>query len=336
MRPSPKPILLSGIQPTGSLTIANYIGAIRQWVGLQDQYDCLFLLVDLHALTVRRDPAELRRSCYDFLALYMACGVEPAKSAIFVQSHVPAHAELAWILNCFSYMGELSRMTQFKDKAKRQGRNVNAGLFGYPALMAADILLYQVDLVPVGDDQKQHLEHTRNVAQRFNRLHGKTFQIPEPYIPPLGARIRSLQDPTSKMSKSDQDARNYLALLDPPDVVRSKISKAVTDSGADIVYDQAKPAISNLMTIFSALTGKSFQHITQSYANKGYAEFKSDLAEIIIEVLNPIQARYREFRQNQAHIDDILRKGAKQAIARAQQTIKIVYQKLGLIPPAQP
>ena len=332
MRPSPKPILLSGIQPTGSLTIANYIGAIRQWVGLQDQYDCLFLLVDLHALTVRRDPAELRRSCYDFLALYMACGVEPAKSAIFVQSHVPAHAELAWILNCFSYMGELSRMTQFKDKAKRQGRNVNAGLFGYPALMAADILLYQVDLVPVGDDQKQHLEHTRNVAQRFNRLHGKTFQIPEPYIPPLGARIRSLQDPTSKMSKSDQDARNYIALLDPPDIVRNKIKKAVTDSGDEIAYDESRPAVSNLMSIYSCLTGEAFESLEERYAGKGYARFKADLSEAIIEMLEPIQRRYREIREDERYINGIVRKGAEQVSNRSRQTIKRVYEKLGLIP----
>ena len=327
-----RPVLLSGIQPTGSLTIANYIGAIRQWVELQDQYDCLFLLVDLHAITVRRDPAELRRSCYDFLALYMACGVEPAKSAIFVQSHVPAHAELAWILNCFSYMGELSRMTQFKDKAKRQGRNVNAGLFGYPALMAADILLYQVDLVPVGEDQKQHLEHARNVAQRFNRLHGKTFQIPKPYIPPLGARIRSLQDPTSKMSKSDQDARNYLALVDPPDIVRSKIKKAVTDSGDEIAYDESRPAVSNLMSIYSCLSGEAFESLEERYAGKGYARFKADLSEVIIEMLEPIQKRYREIREDERYIDGIVRKGAEQVSNRSRQTIKGVYEKLGLIP----
>ncbi len=233
-------------------------------------------------------------------------------------------------------MGELNRMTQFKDKSVRHQNNINVGLFDYPVLMAADILLYQTNLVPVGADQKQHLEHARNLAQRFNNLYGQTFSVPEPFIPPVGARIMALQNPTTKMSKSDDNPKNFIALLDPPDAVRSKISKAVTDSGTDIVYDQSKPAISNLMTIFSALTGKSFQQITEGYATKGYAEFKSDLAEIILETLNPIQARYREFRQNEVYIDDVLRNGAEQAISRSRQTIKRVYQKLGLIPPTQP
>jgi len=327
-----KPVLLSGIQPTGNLTIGNYIGAIRQWIELQEQYDCLFVLVDLHAITVRQNPAELRRTCYDFLALYLACGIDPTKSTIFVQSHVPSHAELACILNCFTYMGELNRMTQFKDKTKRHGTNVNVGLFDYPVLMAADILLYQTDLVPVGEDQKQHLEQTRDIAQRFNRLYGKTFQIPEPYIPPLGARIMSLQDPTSKMSKSDQDPRNYVALLDPTDAVHNKIKKAVTDSGNEIGYDESRPAISNLMTIYSSLTKESFESLKERYAGKGYTQFKVDLASVIIEMLEPIQSRYREIRENESYIDDILEKGAEQARGRSRLTIRRVYQKLGFIP----
>ena len=335
MRKHDKPILLSGIQPTGSLTIANYIGAIRQWVRLQNQYDCLFLLVDLHALTVRRDPAELHKSCYDFLALYMACGVDPTKSTIFIQSHIPAHAELAWVLTCISCMGELSRMTQFKDKARRQGKNVNAGLFDYPALMAADILLYQADLVPVGDDQKQHLEYTRDVAQRFNCLYGQTFKIPEPYIPPLGARIRSLLDPTSKMSKSDQDARNYVALVDPPDEVRNKIKKAVTDSGNKIAYDDSRPAVSNLMSIYSCLTGETFESLEERYAGKGYSRFKADLSEVVIEMLEPIQKRYREIREDECYIDEIVEEGAERVSERSRQTMKGVYEKLGLIPAAK-
>ena len=327
-----KPVLLSGIQPSGNLTIGNYIGAIRNWVRLQDKYDCLFVLVDLHAITIRQDPADLRRRCYDFLALYMACGIDPAKNTIFVQSHVPTHAELAWVLNCFTYMGELNRMTQFKDKAKRYKGNVTVGLFDYPVLMAADILLYQADLVPVGADQKQHLELTRDIAKRFNSLYGETFRVPEPFIPPVGARIMSLQDPTSKMSKSDENPRNYIALLDPPDVVRSKIKKAVTDSGREIGYDESKPAISNLMTIYTSLTGESFEALTKRYAGKGYALFKADLAGVIIEVLRPIQARYKEIRESESEIKTILKRGAEIASSRSRRTMEKVYQKLGFIP----
>ncbi len=324
-------ILLSGIQPSGDLMIGHYLGALRNWVRLQSEYDCLFLLVDLHAITVRQDPAELRDRCLDFLALYLGCGIDPEKSTVFVQSHVPAHAELAWVLNCFTYMGELSRMTQFKEKAQKVGANVPAGLFNYPVLMAADILLYQTNLVPVGEDQKQHLELTRDIAARFNGLYGETFQIPEAFIPPVGARVMSLQDPTSKMSKSDPNPRSYIALLDPPDVVRSKVKKAVTDSGTEIVYDGKKPALANLMTIYGALSAETFQSLQKKYEGKGYAQFKSDLAEVIVESLRPIQDRYRQIREEQSELQGILKRGAAAASARARTTMEDVYAKLGFI-----
>jgi len=254
-----RPVLLSGIQPSGNLMIGNYIGALKNWVELQDQYDCLFVLVDLHAITVKQDPADLRRRSFEFLCLYLACGIEPEKNTIFVQSHVPGHSELSWILNCFTYVGELNRMTQFKEKSTRHNTNVNVGLFDYPVLMAADILLYGTDLVPVGHDQKQHLELARNIAERFNNIYGEIFTVPEPYIPKVGARIMSLQDPTSKMSKSDDNPNNYVALLDSPDIVRNKIKRAVTDSGSEIKYDESKPGICNLLSIYSAITERAIE-----------------------------------------------------------------------------
>lgn len=329
-----KKILLSGIQPSGNLMIGNYIGALKNWVKLQDEYDCFFILVDLHAITVRQDPIELRKRCYDFLTLYIACGIDPKKNTIFVQSHVPAHAELAWVLNCYTMIGELSRMTQFKDKAKKYAKNINAGLFTYPALMAADILLYETDLVPVGEDQKQHLELTRDVAQRFNSLYGETFRVPEPFIgdKEQGARIMSLQEPTSKMSKSDENPRGYIALLDAPDIIKSKIKKAVTDSGTEIAYDESRPAISNLMTIHRAISGESFESMTERFAAKGYAPFKAELAELVIEFLKPIQIRFKELRGNKPELENILKASAELASARSQRLMRKVYRKLGFIP----
>ncbi|MBN1351766.1 tryptophan--tRNA ligase [candidate division KSB1 bacterium] len=329
-----KKVLLSGIQPSGNLMIGNYIGALKNWVKLQDQYDCFFILVDLHAITVQQDPIELRKRCYDFLALYIACGIDPNKNTIFVQSHVPAHAELTWVLNCYTMMGDLSRMTQFKDKAKKHAKNINSGLFTYPVLMAADILLYQTDLVPVGEDQKQHLELTRDVAQRFNSIYGETFRIPEPFIgeKQQGARIMSLQDPQSKMSKSDENPRNYIALLDPPDLIRSKIKKAVTDSGTEITYEESRPAIANLMTIHRAISNEPFESLTERFAGKGYAPFKAELADMVVEFLKPIQARFKEIRSDKSELESILKAGAEIANARTQRLMRKVYKKLGFIP----
>lgn len=326
-----KPVLLSGIQPSGNLTIGHYLGALRNWVLLQRNYDCLFVLVDLHAITVRQEPAKLRRRCLDFLALYLACGIDPEESTIFVQSHVPQHAELAWVLNCFTYMGELNRMTQFKDKSRKHEDNINAGLFSYPVLMAADILLYQTNLVPVGADQKQHLELTRDLAERFNNAYSETFAVPEPYIPPVGARIMSLQDPTNKMSKSDENDKNYIALLDPLDVAASKIKRAVTDSGTTVEYDESRPGISNLVTIYSSLTNDSFDAIRDRYSGKGYAEFKADLAEIVVEWLRGLQDKYNAIIHDKAYLEGLLNKGAEHARARANRTLKKVYRKVGFI-----
>ncbi len=327
-----RPVLLSGIQPSGNLMIGNYIGAIRNWVKLQDEYDCLFTLVNLHAITVKQDSADLLRRCYEFICLYLACGIDPEKNTIFVQSHVPGHSELSWILNCFTYMGELSRMTQFKEKSKRYNTNVNAGLFNYPILMAADILLYGTNLVPVGDDQKQHLELTRNLAERFNKIYGYVFTVPEPYIPEVGARIMSLQDPTSKMSKSDENANNYIALLDSPDVIHKKLKRAVTDSGEEIHYDETKPGICNLLTIYSAITGKSLHAIEQSYNGKGYGHLKKDLAEIVTEFLKPVQKKYRELSEDRSYITNIILKGEQSARARSNVVLKKVHNALGFIP----
>lgn len=327
-----KKVLLSGIQPSGNLMIGNYIGAIKNWASLQEEYDCLFVLVDLHAITVRQDPEELLRRCYEFIALYLACGLDPVKNTIFVQSHVPAHAELAWILNCYTQTGELNRMTQFKDKAKKHEGNVNVGLYGYPVLMAADILLYGADLVPVGEDQKQHLELTRDVAIRFNNLYGEVLTVPEPYIPKVGARIMSLQDPTAKMSKSDANANNYVALLDPPKLIRKKIKRAVTDSGREVRYDESRPGISNLMSINSCITGRSFAELESDYEGKGYGDFKVDLAEIVVEFLQPIQERYREILEDEDSLAALLRDGAERARGRSGEILDGVHRAIGFIP----
>ncbi|MGH8504524.1 MAG: tryptophan--tRNA ligase [Stenotrophobium sp.] len=328
-----KPVVLSGIQPSGRLTIGNYLGALKNWVSLHQQFDTYYMLVDLHAITVRQDPAVLRERCYEFLALYIACGLDPAHNTLFVQSHVPAHARLTWVLNCYTQFGELSRMTQFKDKSAKHADNINAGLFDYPVLMVADILLYQAQKVPVGDDQKQHVELTRDVAMRFNNLYGPIFTVPEPMIPPVGARIMGLQGPTGKMSKSDDAETNAIYLLDAPDVVVRKIKRAVTDTGNEVRFDiAAKPGVSNLMSILSATTGESFDSITERYNGQGYGKFKQAVADAVVACLEPVQAKYRAVRDDRAGLQSILREGARKAAARADTTLQRVHDALGFIP----
>ena len=328
-----KPIRLSGIQPSGHLMIGNYIGALKNWVQLQAQYHCFYVVVDLHAITVRQAPVKLRERCFEVVALYLACGIDPGVSTVFIQSHVSAHTDLAWILNCFTQMGQLNRMTRYKEKAHHHEGNVNAGLFDYPVLMAADILLHRADLVPVGDDQKQHLELTRDIAGRFNNPYGEVFTVPEPYIPEIGARIMSLQDPNAKMSKSDPNPNSYIALLDPPEVVRKKITRAVTDSGKEVFFDeQMKSGISNLMVIYSAVTGESLSDIEGRYRGKGYARFKKDLSDEVIAFLEPIQKRFRDIYDDRGGLLAILEKGARKARENAEVIIKEVHDRVGLLP----
>lgn len=331
-----KPIVLSGIQPSGNLTLGNYIGALKHWVAMQDEFDCLYTLVDLHAISVRQDPELLRERCYQFLCLYLACGLDPNKATLFVQSHVPEHTQLAWLLNCHTAMGELNRMTQYKDKSKKHSDNINAGLFGYPVLMAADILLYQTDAVPVGNDQKQHLELTRNLAERFNnRYDSPVFKVPEPYIPKVGARIMSLQDPSAKMSKSDDVEANVIGLLDEPKRVAKKIKRAVTDSDSEIRFDEAnKPGVSNLLSMLSAVTGASISALEATYAGQGYGRLKGDLADATVAFLEPLQSRYREFYADRAGLDAILANGAAAARERAAPTLQKAYTVTGFLPVA--
>ena len=327
---SRKPVLYSAVQPSGTLTIGNYIGALRNFKLLEQDYDCLFCMADLHALTVRQEPAALRRRTAELAALYIACGLDPKKNIIYAQSHVPMHAELAWILNCFTYMGELSRMTQFKDKSAKHADNINAGLFTYPSLMAADILLYQSDMVPIGADQKQHLELARNLAERFNSVYGETFVVPDGYFPKVGARIMSLQEPTRKMSKSDPED-TYIALLDEPNVIRKKLRRAQTDCDNSVAFDpENKPGISNLMSIFSAVTGKSMDEITAEYDGRGYGAFKDAVADAVIAELEPIQARYAKISADKAYLGEVMTKNAERANALAQRTLLKVRRKVGL------
>ena len=331
-----RPTVLSGIQPSGRLTLGNYLGAIKNWLPLSKDYDCHYMLVDLHAITVRQDPAVLRERCYEFLALYIACGLDPKDNVLFVQSHVPAHSELGWILNCYTQFGELGRMTQFKDKSAKHADNINAGLFGYPVLMAADILLYDAAQVPVGDDQKQHLELTRDIALRFNNLYGKDgrgiFVVPEPMIPPVGARIMGLQDPTAKMSKSDDAETNALYLLDSPDVITRKIKRAVTDMDGVVRFDiAAKPGVSNLLSILAATTGKTIPVLEAEFEGKQYGAFKAAVAEAVVECLKPVQTRYAELREDREGLRAVLRDGAARASARANATLARVHDVLGLI-----
>ena len=330
-----KPIVLSGAQPSGQLTIGNYMGALRQWVRMQDDYDCLYCIVDLHAITVRQDPQALRKACLDAAALYLAVGIDPAKSTVFLQSHVPQHAELGWILNCYTQMGELSRMTQFKDKAQRFENNVNLGLFGYPVLMAADILLYQANQVPVGHDQKQHLELTRDIAYRFNTLYGDLFTMPEPFIPEQGARVMSLQDPTKKMSKSDENQNNIIGLLEDPKAVAKKIKRAVTDSEEPPVvrFDIAeKPGVSNLLTLLHGATGEAIVDLERRFEGKMYGHLKTETADAVVAMLEPLQQRYRELREDEPRLLAILGEGADKARQRAELTLKRVYEAVGFVP----
>jgi tryptophanyl-tRNA synthetase len=326
-----KKIILSGIQPSGSLCIANYMGAIRNWVSLQNDYDSIFLIVDLHSLSAKQVPAELRNRCLSFAAQYVACGIDSDKSTIAIQSHISQHAELSWVLNSLTYMGELNRMTQFKDKSQKNEKNINAALFTYPVLMAADILLYQADLVPVGQDQKQHLELTRDIAVRFNNQYSDTFTIPEPYIPKHGSRIMSLQDPNSKMSKSDSNLNNIISLLDEPSMIKKKIKRAVTDSGSDIIFDEKRAGLANLMTIYSIATGDDISKIENDYKGKMYSDFKNDLGDIVVDFLSPIQKEYSLLMKDKSHIEKILKDGADKAVNKAYKTLDKVYRKIGLV-----
>ena len=327
-----KKTIFSGVQPSGVLTIGNYLGAIKNWVKLQDEYNCYYCVVDLHALTVRQDAAEFRKRCIDTLALLLAAGLDPEKNIIYFQSHVSGHAELAWILNCFTYMGELSRMTQFKEKSERHTDNVNAGLFTYPVLMAADILLYSADLVPVGADQKQHLEITRDIAIRFNNVYGDVFTIPEPYIPKAGARIMSLADPMAKMSKSDDNDNAYISLLDKPEVIQRKCKRAVTDSDGEIRFTEDKPGVSNLMSIYSAVTGLAMESIEAEFAGQGYGVLKSRVADALCEELAPLQQRYEKIRADKAYLSEVIKNGAEHAQHNAVRMLRKVYKKVGLAP----
>ena len=324
--------IFSGIQPTGNLTLGNYIGALRNFSLLQDEYDCLYSIVDLHALTVRQNPAELRKACLRTMAIYLATGLDPEKSILYFQSHVAAHAELAWMLDCYTYMGELSRMTQFKDKSAKHADNINCGLFAYPVLMAADILLYQTDLVPIGADQKQHLELSRDIAERFNGVYGDVFVVPEPYIPKVGARVMSLQEPTRKMSKSDPED-TYIAILDKPEIIRKKLRRAVTDSENSVVFDpENKPGVANLMSIMSALTSKTMDQITADYDAQGYGKFKDAVADCVISALEPIQAEYERISADKAYLQQVMDSGKDRASALAHRTMLKVRKKLGIAP----
>lgn len=326
-----KKIILSGIQPSGKLMLGNYIGSIKNWAKLQDEYECLYMIADLHSLTVYQEPKEKKENIINTIALYIACGLEPEKNSIFLQSHVHQHCELAWILNCYTYMGELSRMTQFKEKSERHSQNINAGLFTYPVLMAADILLYQADLVPVGADQKQHLEIARNIALRFNNLYKKTFTVPDVHIPEVGARIMSLQEPNKKMSKSDSNENNIIGLLDSPETITKKIKKAVTDSDGIVAYDkELKPGVANLMDIYSSITGFTHEKIESEFEGKGYGDFKKEIANAAVDFLEPIQEKFKQLKQNQDYLEDVCNKGANVAREKAEKTIKIVYDRIGL------
>ena len=326
-----KPIILSGIQPSGKLHIGHLTGAIKNWVELQDKYSCYYSIVDLHAITVKQEPAALRKASLDLAAMFIACGVDPDKCVLFIQSHVPEHAQLAWILNCFTGMGECSRMTQFKDKSQQHSENINVGLFAYPVLMASDILLYQADLVPVGEDQKQHLELTRNLAQRFNFNYSDTFKVPEPYIPPVGARIMSLSEPNKKMSKSDDNEKGTIFLDDSDEQIKNKIKRAVTDSGSTVSNSPDKPGIVNLMTLYQIATGKSFIEIEKEFDGKGYGDFKPAVADAVADYIRPIRERYLLLRKDNKLLIEILSAGAQKARAQSFRTLRKVYKKIGFV-----
>ena len=326
-------IVYSGIQPSGNLTLGNYIGAVRNFGKMQEEFDCIYAIADLHSITVRQEPALLRRRTSELFALLLAAGVDPEKSILYVQSQVPAHAQMTWVLNCFTYMGELSRMTQFKDKSQKHSDNVNAGLLDYPVLMASDILLYQANLVPVGADQKQHLEITRDIATRFNGVYGDVFTIPEPYIPEVGARVMSLQVPTEKMSKSDPNENGFIAILDPPDVIMRKMKRAVTDSDTENAVRVApeKPGVSNLIGIYAVLKNKTTQQVEDEFRGKGYGAFKPAVAETIIETLKPIQDEYARYLKDKAQLEALMKQGAERAERIAARTLNKAMKKVGFV-----
>ncbi len=330
-QPEKKKRIFSAIQPSGTITLGNYVGALRNWVKLQDEYDCIFAVADLHAITVRQDPKTFRKNILEAYALFLACGIDLEKSLFFIQSHVHTHAELAWILNCYTQFGELSRMTQFKDKSAKHADNVNAGLFTYPTLMAADILLYQADLVPIGADQKQHLELSRNIAERFNGIYGKTFTVPDGYIPEVGARIKSLQDPTKKMSKSDENVNSWVAILDKPDVIMKKFKRAVTDSEARVCIGEGKDGINNLIGIMTAVTGKTSDEITAEFEGKGYGDFKTAVGEAVVDAVRPIQERYAQLIEDKAYLEEQYRRCAEIALRISQRTLDKTMKKIGYL-----
>lgn len=321
--------IFSGIQPTNTPHLGNYLGALQNWIKLQDEYDCAYSIVDLHSITVRQDPQKLRKQIFESYSLLLAMGVDPKKSIAFVQGHNPAHAELSWVLSCYTQFGELSRMTQFKDKSAKHPDNINAGLFTYPVLMAADILLYQADLVPVGIDQKQHLEITRNIAERFNNLYGEVFTMPEPYIPQVSAKIMSLQDPTKKMSKSDDNPNANISVLDDRDTIIRKFKRAVTDSDTEICAKEGKEGIINLMSIYSAVTDKKFEEIENEFKGKGYGDFKTAVGEVVADHLEPMQKEYAKISADKAYIEQCMKDGAERAYKASRKTLQKVYKKVG-------
>jgi tryptophanyl-tRNA synthetase len=327
-----KKVIFSGIQPSGDLTLGNYLGAIKNWVKLQEEYECYFCVVDLHAITVKQEPKDLRKKTLEVLAIYLASGIDPEKNTMFIQSHVSAHSEASWLLTCSTYMGELNRMTQYKDKSKKNGESIGVGLFNYPTLMAADILLYQTDLVPVGKDQLQHLELSRDIGERFNRMYSDTFVIPEPYIAKVGAKIMDLQEPSKKMSKSEEKVNGSILIIDPPEVIRKKVNRAVTDSLGVVKYNEEQLGVKNLMTILMTLTGMSIQEIEDKYEGLGYAQFKKDVAEAVVAELEPIQIKIKEYTGNKAYLEEIYKKGADKANYVANKTLRKMQKKIGFIP----
>ena len=329
-----KKVMLSGIQPSGDLTLGSYLGAIKNWVERTDEFDNYYFMADMHSITVRQDPVKLRRRTLEQLAQYIACGLDSEKNTLFIQSHVPAHAELGWVLNCYTMFGELSRMTQFKDKSAKNADNINGGLFTYPALMAADILLYQPDFIPVGSDQKQHVELTRDIAERFNHIYGDVFKVPEPYIPKVGARVMSLSDPTSKMSKSDKDPNGSIYLMEKPEDIMRKFKRAITDSDTEhcVRYDpEHKPGVSNLMSIYSAVTGKSYDEIEQEFDGQGYGAFKPAVGEAVAETLRPIREEATRILGDKAYLEGVYKAGAEKASYVANKTLRKVYKKVGFV-----
>ena len=330
-----KKIVLSCIQPTGTPTLGNYLGALKNWASMCDDYDCLYGVADLHSITTpafRENPAQLRKNSLELYALLLALGIDPEKNIVFVQSHVPTHAQLGWILNCYTQFGEAARMTQFKDKSAKLGNNVSVGLFDYPVLMAADILLYNADFVPIGADQKQHLEIARNICERFNTIYGNVLKLPEPFIGKAGAKVGSLQDPTKKMSKSDDNPKAYISMLDEPSVIMKKIKSAVTDSEAEVAYREGKDGVNNLMTIYSCCTGKSFPEIENEFSGRGYGDFKTAVGEAVVAELEPIQTKYKQIINEKAYLTECMKNGAEAATRLSQRTLDKVMKKVGFIP----